>query len=370
MTEKEALILLNMVEGVGPRTILNIKEHYPDVSKVFGETSEVLTRKLELRQKAARSILEAPSKLDLADEKEYIDKEKIKVITFWEPDYPEILKQIYDPPPILYVKGNYNFSFPSLGLVGARSSTHYGNQTAYRLAFQLASSGIAVTSGLARGIDTHAHRGALAAKGVTVAVMGCGFRHFYPAENKSLANQIIEKGCLISEFPTKVAPLSQNFPRRNRIISGISLGIVVVEAARRSGSLITADLALEQGRSVFAVPGRVDSPSSSGTLGLIKEGAKIVQTVDDIFEEIGLQKSSLLLTDKNSGKRSLDPDEEVLLSLIGSEPMNVDEVSRRAQMQASRVLALLFTLELKRLVKQLPGKHYVRADSEIADSSS
>jgi DNA processing protein len=213
---------------------------------------------------------------------------------------------------------------------------------------------------LARGIDTHAHRGALAAKGITVGVMACGFRNFYPAENKDLADQISEKGCIISEFPTYVPPLSQNFPRRNRLISGLSLGVVVVEAAHRSGSLITADFALEQGRSVFAVPGRIDSPSSSGTLGLLKEGAKMVQTVDDILEELEILNPSLASPGQNSDKLPVNQDEKAVLDLIGSDPLSVDEISRRMQMETSKVLSLLFNLELRRLVKQLPGKYYVK----------
>ncbi|MBI1884694.1 MAG: DNA-protecting protein DprA [Chlamydiae bacterium] len=356
MTEKEALILLNRVEGVGPRSLFKIKECFPDVASIFGKSAAEIQEKCSLNPEGVRHILDAPRKVDLQKELDFIRDEKIKVLSLWEEGYPALLKEIYDPPCLLYMKGEYDFALPCVALVGARISTLYGNQTAYRLAFQLASAGLGVVSGLARGIDTHSHLGALAAKGVTVGVMGCGMRYFYPKENRSLGEKMLERGCLLTEFPSEAPPVGIHFPRRNRIISGLSLGVVVVEAARKSGSLITADLALEQGRSVFAVPGQVDSPSAMGTLGLIKEGAKLVQTVEDILEELNLE----VKIHRSENSREQPFSENPVLKILTQDPLNVDEISQRVEMKTSQVLRHLFELELKRLVKQLPGKYYVK----------
>lgn len=210
-------------------------------------------------------------------------------ISISDKDYPARLKNIYSPPVDLYIKGEF---LPedeiAVALVGSRKASQYGLELSEKLAYDLATRGITVVSGLARGIDSAAHRGALKAKGRTIAVFGCGIDYIYPPENKLLAEQIQERGALISEFPDKLSPKPYNFPRRNRIISGLSLGVVVIEAARTSGALITANFALEQGREVFAVPGKVNSDTSEGVHRLLKEGAKLVETVDDIIEELNL----------------------------------------------------------------------------------
>lgn len=362
MTEKETLILLNKVDGLGPRTIRSIHESFSKIQDVFGTNSQDLESRLEIKSNVAKNILKAPQEIDLNKELSFIQKENIKIVSLWDENYPQLLAQIYDPAPLLYCKGETNFKQSSIAMVGARSSTHYGNETAFKLAFQLVSSGLTVTSGLARGIDVHAHRGALAGKGRTIGVMGCGFGHFYPAENRVLADQmVLEGGCLISEFSSEVPPIAKNFPRRNRIISGLSLGVVVVEAAQKSGSLITADFALEQGRTVFAVPGRIDAPSSTGTLRLIKDGARLVQGVEDVLEELGLEYEEAMASTKTLNQ-ALEADEKAILQSIGNEPLSVDQVSRSAKFEMSKVLSLLFQLELKKQVKQLPGKYYVRVN--------
>lgn len=372
MTDREALVLLNMVEGVGPRLILKIKECFPRFMDVFSAPAKDLVALLGVRNEVAEKILKAPTGKSLGQELDFVAKEKIKILTLLDAEYPFLLQKIYDPPPVLYLKGHGDLNRSAIAIVGARSSTHYGNQTAYRLGSQLAASGLVVVSGLARGVDTHAHLGTLAVKGVTFGVMGCGFRYFYPRENKKMAHEICEKGMILSEFPTQVPPLSQNFPRRNRTISGLTLGVVVVEAAKRSGSLITANFALEHGRAVFAVPGRVDTPTARGALGLLRDGAKLVETVEDILEELQLQISvsgSALPVMRNPISESHDTEratgnhepENSLLNVLGVDPMSVDEVSRLARMDTPQVLSALFDLELKHLVKQLPGKYYVRA---------
>ncbi len=359
MTEKETYILLNMVDGLGPRTIRSLKEQFPHIQDVWGCSSKTLEEKIKIKPAVVQNILKAPQTIDLKKELDFLQQEEIEVVSLWDSSYPTLLKEIYDAPPVLYVKGNTNFT-QSIAMVGARSSTHYGNETAYKLAFQLVSFGLTVVSGLARGIDLHAHRGALAGHGKTVGVMGCGFKYFYPEEHRSLSEEIIkEGGSLISEFSSETPPIGPNFPRRNRIISGLSMGVVVVEAAQKSGSLITADFALEQGRTVFAVPGRIDSPLASGTLHLIKDGAKLVQSVEDILEELGIEQEALAVSSKSMGQ-VLGPDENKVLQSIGNDPVNVDQVRHSVQLETSKVLSLLFQLELKKQVKQLPGKYYVR----------
>ncbi len=217
---------------------------------------------------------------------------KTRTLSFSDKGYPTNLKYIYDPPPTLYVKGNI---LPedniAIAIIGSRRATYYGLKNAENLSFELAAGGITIISGLARGVDSAAHRGALKAGGRTIAVLGSGLNIIYPPENEKLAREILQCGAVISEFPQGTAPLRQNFPRRNRIISGLSLGVVVVEAAKRSGALITANLALEQGREVFALPGKIDSFTSRGTHDLIKQGAKLVESAEDIIEELEPLKS-------------------------------------------------------------------------------
>ncbi|NQT23051.1 MAG: DNA-protecting protein DprA [Candidatus Omnitrophica bacterium] len=238
----------------------------------------------------AKNLKTYSSANSLDKEIELIEKLGIKVITIDDKEYPSNLKHIYNPPKVLYVKGKIvPKDHYSIAVVGARKSSTYGRETAARLARELAEKSITVVSGMARGIDTYAHRGALESGGRTIAVLGCGINIIYPPENKSLMEEISKSGAVISEFPINTPPLRRNFPMRNRIISGLSFGVVVVEAAEKSGSLITASLALEQGREVFSVPGRVDTRLSRGTLALIKEGAKLVENVDDILEEVKAQ---------------------------------------------------------------------------------
>jgi len=363
MNEKDALILLNMVEGVGPKTIGRILEAYSKVDDVFGAAAQSLAGQLEITCRAAENILKAPKEIDLQKELDFIRANNISILTLRDPDYPKLLKEIYDPPPVLYLKGKNIFAGTCIAVVGARTSTHYGNETAYRLSYQMAKVDLVIVSGLARGIDTQAHRGAIAARGRTAAVLGCGLEHCYPKENKALSGQITENGCLLSEFPSYVPPLGVNFPKRNRLISGLSMGVLVVEASKNSGSLITADFALEQGRSVFAVPGRIDNPNSAGTLGLIKDGARMVQGVEDIYEELGFEMAVESVSTPLSGgleQAGVSGLEAELLKWIGNEPVSADDVSRSSSLEPSKVISALFTLELKKIIKQLPGRFYVK----------
>ncbi len=292
-------------------------------------------------------------------------EDKIKIFSFTDKDYPTNLRYIYDPPPTLYIEGEI---IPkdniAIAIIGSRQGTYYGLRNAENLSFELATKGITIISGLARGVDSAAHRGALKAKGRTIAVLGSGLNVIYPPENKKLADKIAQSGAIVSEFPLDTPPHRQNFPRRNRIISGLSLGVVVVEAAKRSGALITANFALEQGREVFALPGKIDSFASGGTHNLIKQGAKLIESSEDIIEELEPLISAYLKEAKRDSKTETEPnleeEEKQVYSCLSSEPIHIDEVIQKVTLSYGRLLTCLLKLEHKRLVKELPGKVFVR----------
>lgn len=276
------------------------------------------------------------------------------ILTLGDPDYPQSLLEIADPPNVLYVRGNPDLlKKPGLAIVGSRNATPQGRQTAELFAKILAEHGLCIISGLALGIDAAAHQGALAAQGKTVAVIGTGANRIYPARNKELAIAISEQGAIVSEFPLGTPPVATNFPRRNRIISGLSRGVLVVEAAPESGSLITARLAGEQGREVFAIPGSIHSPVARGCHKLIQQGAKLVETAQDILEEFG--------TISRPGLPAQHPaTENALLCALGHDPCSLDELAERTGYGADHLLGELLTLELAGLIATLPGNRYQR----------
>jgi DNA processing protein len=289
-------------------------------------------------------------------------------VTWADEDYPRSLREIADAPVVLYVKGSLPSDDPlSLSIVGSRRASIYGISISEKFAYNLAELGFTIVSGLARGIDTAAHNGALKAFGTTVAVLGCGLDHVYPPENRDLLEKIAETGAIVSEFPMQVLPLPHNFPRRNRIISGLSSAVIVVEAAQRSGALITADFALEQGRDVFAVPGKIDQASSGGVNNLIKQGAKLITCVEDIVEDMAPRVCEYL-EGKNRGSKvhpctdrldNLTNEEKLVYGYITDRPVHIDELTHCCEGTVP-VMSVLLRLELKRLVKQLPGKLFVR----------
>lgn len=288
-----------------------------------------------------------------------VEKHGVRVVDFLAADYPAALLEIPDPPPFLYVKGELRDLDPAVAIVGARRASSYGLLTTDRFARELSAHGVIVVSGMARGVDTAAHRGALEAGGRTVGVLGCGIDVIYPAENRRLFEAMAEKGALISEFPMGTTPLAENFPRRNRIISGISRGVLVVEAAENSGSLITARYALDQGRDVFAVPGNINFKTSRGTNRLIKEGAKLVEEVADIIEE--LPRCAGARPTPAQPDFSLTSGEAAVYALLTEAPLHIDDVIVRSSLPVSEVSAILLHLELKGAVIQLPGKNFAIA---------
>jgi DNA processing protein len=370
MTSREAYIALNMVDGVGPIRVRALLDRFSEPQAILAATKADLMQVEGVGEEVARSITSWREKVNLDGELQRIEKAAVQVVTRDDTEYPKNLREVYDPPIILYVKGTLSERDAlAIAIVGSRRTTLYGQDMARKLAYQLARVGMTVVSGLARGIDTAAHTGALQAKGRTVAVIGCGIDIVYPAENEKLAKEIVEKGgAVVTEFPFGVKPDRQNFPMRNRIISGWTLGTVVVEANLKSGALITANQAAEQGRQVFAVPGRADSILSRGTNKLIKDGAKLTEDAEDILGEFEylLPKRATEQTEAASGAGGTKPAlvlsdmEEKVMAQLGREETAIDDIIRASGLTTACVSATLLTLEMKRLVRQLPGKLYVR----------
>jgi DNA processing protein len=362
MTDREAYIALNMIEGIGPIKVQALIDALGSPQAVFDPAQSDLRMIKGIGEKLSETILTQRTQVDPQAEMEKAEALGIHIVTPLDAEYPSALKTIHDPPLALYVRGEI---LPkdrhSLGMVGSRKCTSYGLSTADRLAYQLAQTGFTVVSGLARGIDTVAHQGALKGKGRTIAVLGAAIDQLYPPENAELADAIAGSGAVISEYPLGRAADRQTFPYRNRIISGISMGVIVVEAGFKSGSLHTSDAAMEQGRSVFAVPGRIDSPSSKGTNHLIKNGAKLVDNVGDILEEFELLVPPGLFEKpaKASSARPevpLSEDEQILVKALWGQELDVDSLARAAGLPIAKVSALLVGLEMKRVVKMLPGR--------------
>lgn len=283
---------------------------------------------------------------------EYLLEEKIKFILYTDKNYPEQLRKIPDPPTGIFVRGELPQEENLLSVVGARKSSEYGKSVAYKFSYELSSLGIVIVSGMARGIDTCAHKGALDGKGKTVAVLGSGFKNIYPKENKELFNNISQNGCVITEYFPDAMPLPQNFPERNRIISGLSKYVLVVEASEKSGSLITAGLALEQGKDVFAVPGNIFSPNSKGCNQLIRDGAKIITGLEDIFEEFNIIKNC-------SQVLNCSDDEKTIINLLKAGGINMEVILENSNLNANKILATLSKLECKGIIKKTYGNYYI-----------
>src|SRR5687768_12541517 len=367
-------IALNMTPGVGPRAAARLLERFGSAVGVFGALRSELER-LRLRPEAVESIALRDRHAAAAAELERLrGLEGAEVLALDDGAYPALLREIPDPPVTLYVRGAWRecLEAPCVGVVGSRRCSTYGANVAQALARELASRGLTVVSGLARGIDAAAHRGALEAGGRTVAVLGTGVDEVYPREHRRLAGEILERGgALVSQFPLGTPPVAENFPYRNRIISGLSLGTVVVEAAENSGSLITARLALEQGREVYAVPGNITSRNSFGTNYLIKgAGAKLVQTWQDIVSEFPPDTAALILPPETGRKAKaagaplpsdISEGELAVLKLLScDEPAHIDALAEASGITVQELAALLLGLEMRDLVRQLPGRCFVR----------
>ncbi|UCF90907.1 MAG: DNA-processing protein DprA [Desulfobacterales bacterium] len=353
---------LKSVPGIGNLLFKRLIDHFESPERIFQTTPADLLRVEGLSPRLAAAILQHKMPENIQKEIDLVRQKGYQIVTLLASDYPPLLRKIADPPPYLYVHGKLDPAAHNIAVVGSRHATAYGILTTKRLCADLAARNITVVSGMARGIDTAAHEGALLGQGPTVAVLGSGFDRIYPAENHRLLQRIAENGAVISEFPLATKPEAHNFPVRNRIISGMSLGAVVVEATRKSGSLITARLAVEQNREVFAVPGSIQSFKSTGTHTLIKQGAKLVEHAQDILDELSpaLQASLPVLpenpTDTRKTPSSLSADEALIYEALSPYPIHIDDLGRKTGMDSGRLCGLLLQLELKGIVQQTAGK--------------
>lgn len=401
--ETTNLLHLNLIQGIGPKTIVHLVDILGNAEKVLNATPTELEKIEGLHSNTRQALTSKPLGCPLERELELIEAFGCKIITYYDEDYPPLLKQIDNPPLLLYVRGELKSEDAlSIALVGSREAKDYGRRVSYQLSFQLAQRGLTVISGFAKGIDTCAHRGALEAKGRTIAVLGNGLSIIYPAGNSELVEKVIDSGALVSEFPMGMKPRAENFPRRNRIISGLSFGTVVVEASNRSGALITARLACEQGREVFAVPGEIFSELSTGTHKLIDAGAKLIGTVDDLLnalpphfqnqiaaaaavsgsdgntqtqqplpfnkvepKRIDKEITSTATSEKRDTTPAIPPpnlttDEKTIFNAIGTPSSHIDTIVRTTELPIGQVSSVLLMLELKGIIQQLPGKMFAK----------
>ncbi len=351
---------LNRISFLGPVRIGAIIRYCGSSRVAWSAPASKLEQIPELKG-LVEKLLEERRRIDPDAEWRRLQNLKINCLTLDNPAYPSLLKQITHPPPLLYYRGSWVNQPAAVAIVGSRRCTVYGREVARRLAGELALAGVTVVSGLALGVDTAAHQGALGASGQTVAVLGCGLDRCYPPSNVGLMRAISAGGgAVLSEFPLDTKPLPQHFPQRNRIISGLSLGTVVVEATVKSGALITANYALEQNREVFAVPGHVDSPYSRGCHRLLKEGARLVESCADILEEFQMIPAAAEAETAAGSENICTGAEESLFKLISHQPLHIDQLIHSSGLNAEQVAPLLLELELKGLVRQLPGKYFSR----------
>ncbi|MGI6086476.1 MAG: DNA-processing protein DprA [Kiritimatiellia bacterium] len=364
MNAHEAYVALNMMEGIGPVSVKALVEALGSPEAIWQADRSTLMKAPGIGPGLADKILSQRNQIDPGNEIRRAAEMGAALITPADPGYPPALAQIHDPPLALYVRGEFQpKDRHALAIVGTRHPSHYGKETAARLSAQLARSGWTVVSGLARGIDTAAHSAALTASGRTIAVLGGGLAHIYPPENRPLAERIAAgHGAVITEFPLDRAPDRTTFPMRNRIISGLARGVLVVEASRQSGALITANQALEQGRSVMAVPGRIDAPGARGTHALIKNGARLVEDLEDILAEFEFllpqcPQPGASKPDEPVGTPVNLTDEELrIMAVLQDEEQDFDVLIRQTGISAARLNVVLLTMEMKRLVKVLPGR--------------
>jgi len=360
-------LALTRVPFLGPVLGRRLLNHFGSPDRIFGANFSELTSVKDIGKRTAESVLKGPD-FKFADEQiEIMESKDIHAVTYHDDVYPSRLKQIYDPPLVVFCRGQLLGSDErAIGIVGSRKATHYGKQMAETISSELCRAGITVVSGFARGIDSVSHRAAIDSNGRTIAVFGCGVDCIYPPENKSMYRDLPEHGVLMSEFPCGTIPDGSNFPRRNRIISGLSLGVVVIEAGRKSGALLTAKHALEQNREVFALPGNVTSPSSAGTNDLIRQGAHLIGSTEDILRELEfiIPKYSDN-TPETLPSIDLSPELEKLYGVIPNEPIHLDVISRESGVEVRTLLGQLLELELKGVVQQVSGKRFVKSNAKL-----
>lgn len=352
------LLALHSVDGLGPIRLKNILDYFKD-PKLAWEAKGGELLNLGIPKPTIDLLVETRKKLDPQTYAESIKNSGISYLTSFDDNYPKLLKQIYDPPTVIYFKGQLKDEEKTLAVVGTRKITGYGRAVTEKFVRGLVAAGLTIVSGLAKGVDSQAHLSTIKSGGRTIAVLGGGLNYIYPPENRSLAEQIVESGgAVMSEFPPDYPSLPGNFPSRNRIISGLSQGVLVVEAAEDSGSLITARLALEQGREVFAVPGPITSNLSKGPIDLIKEGARVVMNAEEILDELGInqiQSSKIKVSNEDLSK-----DEAQILDILENEQLHIDEICRKLDLSAAKVSGTLLKMEISGLVQNLGSGMYCK----------
>jgi DNA processing protein len=372
----EKWLKLIRADNVGPATFAKLIKHFGSPDRALGASASELAEVDGIGFKTAERIASTRNKFDTTAELELAQKLSVWIINLADERYPPLLKRIYDPPPVLYIRGSLTAADNlAISIVGSRRCSLYGQEQSSQLAHFLSSAGFTICSGMARGIDTAAHQGALSAGGRTIAVQGCGLANIFPPENKKLFELIADAGACISELPLQYEPLSENFPPRNRIIAGLSLGTIVVEAGPNSGALITATAALENNREVMAVPGKIDSPLSKGVHRLIKQGAKLVESVEDVMEALGyigeqLQNHVTAAAAKaaerigtplfDTSQLNLSGSEKTIYDCLGKEPLHIEQIIAGTNLTPGGINAALVSLRLKGLIKQLPGSLFLR----------
>jgi len=379
----ENWLKLIRADGVGPVTFAKLLNHFGSADKALGASAAQLERIDGIGAKTARAIAATRNKFDTRTELDLAGRLGVWIINLEDKRYPTLLKQIYDPPPVLYVKGSLTKADNlAVSIVGSRRCSAYGREQSARFAHLLASAGFTICSGMARGIDSDAHYGALAAEGRTIAVQGCGLSHIFPPENEKLFGRIAGSGACISELPLQFEPRSENFPARNRIIAGIALGTIVIEAGFNSGALITAKYAIDYNREVLAVPGKIDSPLSRGTHQLIKEGARLIESITDITEALGyvgrqLSEHTAAAAQRASEKfgpslfdveqLKLSSNEKAVYHCLNHEPLHIDQIIVQTGMHAANINSSLISLQLKGVIKQQPGSFFLRRQAAQKD---
>ncbi len=356
-------LTLTFTPGLGSTTLKRLVDHFGSARAILAAVPQALSENVRIRKEVVNALLKKSALARAEQEIEKTGMAGVTILTWDDANYPALLREIADPPMVLYVKGATEaLSKPGIGIVGARAASSYGLRVADTFARDLARLDIGVTSGFALGIDTAAHKAALATGGTTVAVLGCGLDINYPQQNAKLGQMIVETGAMVSEYPLGTIPEGFRFPARNRIISGLSMGVLVVEAAKRSGSLITATQALEQGREVFAVPGRVDSMKSEGCHRLLKDGAKLVHSVEDVMEELQLQLPTQPIPQGHEpaapNRETLSEAELQIYNCLEVYPKNIEEIIAASGQTAHLASETLLHLELKGLINTLPGKQF------------
>ena len=362
MNETEACMVLNMLPHIGPVRFARLRDHFGSAVAILSAVENQLCRVEGIGSEVAQSIRSWEQSVDLSAEVAHVSSLGARVLIATDSEYPALLREIYDPPIVLYILGSLEERdhCHGLGIVGTRAASHYAMEATKKLGYQLAYAGLTIYSGLARGIDTIAHQAALAANGRTVAVLGSGLGHLYPPENEPLAKKIAASGAVITEYPIGMPPSKQSFPKRNRIISGCSFGLLVVEAGMRSGALISAHQAGEQGRSLYAVPGKIDQATALGSNRLIQQGAKLVMDASDILHDLPMLFAEQPTLHQSQPEIQLKGDDLTIYQAIGDDPTLIDQIIEKSCLPAATVSSRLLALELNCHVRSLPGSRFVK----------